>query len=110
MRLAKAIDSGKLLLLSISFDPVRDTPAELTAYQHRSRERGGGWIAARPQDAADLAALLHAFGVRAIPDGLGGFVHNAAINVVDPDGQLVAIVDWNDPGNAERLVLHGANP
>jgi protein SCO1/2 len=109
-QLSGEIADGKLLLLSVSFDPSHDAPAELTAYQHRSRDRGTGWIAARPQNEADLDALLHAFGVRAIPDGLGGFVHNAAINVVDPDGHLVAIVDWNDPGNAERLVLRGVNP
>ena len=32
-----------------------------------------------------------------IPDGLGGYTHNAAIHVVDPQGRLIEIVDWANP-------------
>ncbi|MGH8117924.1 MAG: SCO family protein [Rhodanobacteraceae bacterium] len=103
-RLAQPIAAGKVELLSISFDPARDGPAELAAYQQRSRDHGKGWIAARPQDARDLDALLRVFGVKAVPDALGGYVHNAAINVVDPEGRLVAVLDWDDPRGAARYV------
>lgn len=44
------------------------------------------------------------FGVTAVPDGMGGFVHNAAIAVIDPGGHLVAILDWDDPGAAAAYV------
>jgi protein SCO1 len=37
--------------------------------------------------------LLKAFGVTVIPDGAGGFVHNAALHVVDRQGRLIAIFD-----------------
>ncbi|TAM99424.1 MAG: SCO family protein [Rhodanobacteraceae bacterium] len=104
-RLAGPIAGRQVVLLSISFDPAHDGPPELAAYQQRSGDRGAGWIAARPVRAADLAALKHAFGVTVIPDGLGGYVHNAAIAVVDPRGRLVAITDWDAPGEAAGYVL-----
>ncbi len=109
-RLARPIAAGRALLLSISFDPAHDAPAQLAAYQHRSGDRGAGWIAARPLNAADLEALKQVFGVTAIPDGLGGYVHNAAIAVVDPRGRLVAITDWSAPDEAARYVFQGARP
>ena len=104
-RLARPIADGRVTLLSVSFDPEHDGPAQLAAYQRRSGDDGAGWIAARPTNASDLEALLQVFGVTAIPDELGGFVHNAAIAVVDPAGRLVAITDWDEPGEAERYVL-----
>lgn len=104
-RLAAPIAEGRVMLVSISFDPAHDDPAHLADYQRRSGDRGAGWLAARPLDSTGLAALRHVFGVTTVPDGLGGFVHNAAIAVVDPDGRLVAILDWNDPRSAARYVL-----
>lgn len=106
-RLAAPIAEQRLTLLSISFDPAHDGPAQLAAYQQRARGQGSGWIAARTTQAADLDQLLRTFGVIAIPDGLGGFVHNAAITVVDPHGRLVEIIDWDDAQAAERYVLRG---
>lgn len=103
-RLARPLAQGGVVLLSISFDPARDGPAELAAYLRRLGDRGTGWIAARPASADELATLMRAFDVIAIPDGLGGYVHNAAIAVVNPAGRLVAILDWDDPRAAERFV------
>jgi protein SCO1/2 len=99
-QLAPAIARGQAALLSISFDPARDTADELAAYLARSRDRGAGWYAARPTSEADLQALQQAFGVTVIPDGLGGYEHNAAILVVDPQGRLVAVLDWDAPQDA----------
>jgi len=53
---------------------------------------------------------MRVFGVVAVPDGLDGFVHNAAIAVVDPDGRLVAILDWDDPQGAARYVMKELAP
>lgn len=104
-RLAGPIADGQVVLLSISFDPAHDGPDELAAYQARSRDRGAGWIAARPTSDEGLAALMRAFGVTAVPDGMGGYVHNAAIAAVDPAGRLVAIMDWDATEEAARYVL-----
>ena len=104
-RLAAPIARSQVTLLSVSFDPVHDDPARLAEYQQHAGDRGAGWIAARPVDAVGLAALRRVFGVTAVPDGLGGFVHNAALMVVDPEGRLVAILDWDDPRSAAEYVL-----
>lgn len=109
-RLSGPIADGRVALLSISFDPSHDDPAQLADYQRRSRNQGPGWIAARPTNPGELDALMRSFGVIAIPDGLDGYVHNAAINVVDPAGRLVAILDWNDAAAAERYVRARLQP
>lgn len=109
-QLAGPIEKGHVSLLSISFDPARDDPKALAAYQQRSGDRGAGWIAARPTGRTDLAMLLRVFGVTVIPDGLGGYVHNSAIAVVDPAGRLVAIMDWDAPGAAAGYVLKKLSP
>lgn len=102
--LAGPIRDGRVVLLSISFDLAHDEPARLAEYQRRFSERADGWLVARPMDADELASLCRVFGVTAVPDGRGGFVHNAAIAVVDPHGRLVDVLDWNDPAGAARYV------
>jgi protein SCO1/2 len=103
--LAKPIAAEHLRLLSISFDPTRDTPAELTAYLQRFGGHSPGWQAARPVQAGDLERLERAFGVTVIPDGRGGYTHNSAILVVDPRQRLIEILDWRDPERAAREIL-----
>jgi len=107
-RLARPIAEGQVTLVSVSFDATHDDPARLAGYQRRSGDHGKGWLAVRPTNVKDLATLKHVFGVIAVPDGLGGYVHNAAIAVVDPRGRLVAITDWDAPGQAEQYVLQGS--
>lgn len=109
-RLAAPIAAGQLVLLSISFDPRHDDPAQLAAYQRRSGDHGAGWIAARPARASDLPPLLRSFGVTAVPDRRGGYVHNAALAVVDPAGRLVAITDWDATEQAQAHLPWEAAP
>ncbi len=109
-QLAEPIAAGKVTLLSVSFDVAHDTPAALADYQRRHGDQGAGWLAARPLDDADLATLMQVFGVVAVPDGIGGFVHNAAIAVVDPTGKLVTILDWDDFDTAARYVTQRLKP
>ncbi|MCK9988806.1 MAG: protein SCO1 [Azoarcus sp.] len=84
-------------LLSISFDPERDDPASLKAYGIAHGADGEHWRLARVRDAAQLRALLEAFGVVVIADRFGGFEHNAAIHLVGRDGRLVEISDLDVP-------------
>ena len=109
-QLAQPIARRQLQLLSISFDPVHDTPARLAAYLAQSRSRGAGWLAARPSGSDALAQLEQAFGVTVIDDGLGGYTHNAAIHLVDPRGRLVAIFDLGDLDAVTRAVLQRVEP
>ena len=103
-QLATPLADGRLALLSISFDPTHDTPAELAAYQARFRSRGQGWMAARPLNDEDLRQLLRTFGVTVVPDTLGGYVHNAAILLVDPQGRLVRVLDAGNPHTVTQAV------
>ena len=84
-------------LLSISFDPAHDDPASLKAYGRAYGADGEHWRIARVGNEAELGRLLEAFGIVVIPDGLGGFEHNAAIHLVGRDGRLVQISDINEP-------------
>ena len=96
-RLRSAIDhaglSGRIVLLSISFDLHNDGQAELTDYAARFGGPDQIWQFVRPKSQAELEKLLKSAAVIVLPDDVGGFVHNAAIHVVDRQGRLVAVVD-----------------
>ena len=49
-----------------------------------------------PSDEKALQTLLDRFGVVVIPDGMGGYEHNAALLVMNGKGQLVRIFDLAD--------------
>lgn len=83
-------------LVSISFDPEHDDPPALRRYARTFGADGTHWRIARVRDAAELAALLEAFGVIVIDDGRGGFEHNAAIHLVGRDGRLAEIRDLDE--------------
>ena len=104
-QLAAPIAEGKVALLSISFDPTHDGPAELAAYLARFRDRDSAWQAARPVTAEGLGRLTHALGLTVIPDSMGGFTHNAAILLVDPAGDLVDILDIGQVEQVKAAVL-----
>lgn len=78
--------------LSISFDVEHDAPPDLKLYGERYGAVAPEWRVAVPSQ-ADLARLLRTFGIIVIPDGAGGFVHNAALYLVDSGGRLVRIMD-----------------
>lgn len=102
-KLAAPIAAGKVQLLSISFDPAHDTPDRLRIYLQDFGSHGPSWVAARPVDAAGLARLKKAFGLTVIRGPLG-FVHNAAIHIVDPAGRLVRILDMGHPERVAQTV------
>ncbi|MBI3093521.1 MAG: SCO family protein [Rhodocyclales bacterium] len=87
----------EVALLSISFDAARDDPASLKAYGQAFGADGAHWRIARIHSPAEVAPLLAAFGVVVIPDGMGGFEHNAAIHLLGRDGKLTQISDIDQP-------------
>lgn len=96
-RLPAAALGRDIVLLSISFDAARDDPASLQAYGRAFGADGMHWRIARVHSQADIAPLLAAFGVVVIPDGMGGFEHNAAIHLLSRDGRLAQISDIDQP-------------
>ena len=96
---ARGLES-QVRLLSISFDPAWDTPQRLGPYAQVMQADPAIWTIATVADARALPAVLQAFGVRVIEDGVNGYVHNAALHVVDPNGRLVAILPFDAVGEA----------
>ncbi len=83
-------------LVSLSIDSDHDTPASLAAYARLHGARAGAWSVAMPAAPEDAAKVLGELGVVAIPDGLGGFVHNGAIHVMTARGRVLGIYDDAD--------------
>ena len=105
-QLARPIAQGRVQLLSISFDPTHDPPSQLAAYLGRFRGRSMmGWQAARPLTPDGLQQLTAAFGITVIADQRGGYTHNAAIHLVDPEGRLVDIFDLGDLNPITETIL-----
>lgn len=95
-------------LLTLSFDPTRDTPEALTAYARRLKADATVWTFATVANGNDLAALLKLFEIVVLPDGLGGYSHNAALFLVDPQARLVHAYDIDRPDTALADLLQGA--
>jgi protein SCO1 len=96
--------ADQVRLVSISFDLARDGPDALKEYAEAHGADGRLWIAVRPENEQALQSLLKVFGVTVIPDGAGGFVHNAALHVIDRQGRLKAIFDIGEEAQALAAV------
>lgn len=86
-------------LLSISIDPLRDDAPALAAYGNEHHADPAFWRIAAPATPSSSAQLLSTLGVVAVPDGLGGFVHNGGIHLVDQSGSVQRVFDyaqWRD--------------
>jgi len=90
--------------LSISFDPTVDDPETLDKYKGYFDSDGETWRMARIPDQQELDNLLDEFGVIVIPDGYGDYAHNAAFYLVDSNGKLVDVMDYQDTdGAADKI-------
>ena len=87
-------------LVTISFDPARDTPEELALYARRVKADAGTWTIATVANPSDLDVLLDTFGVVVLADGAGGYTHNGALFLIDRRGRLF---DALDPDAADRV-------
>jgi protein SCO1 len=80
-------------LVSLSFDLARDGPAELATHARLHRVDSRVWTVAAPATPGDASRVLRQLGVVVVPDGLGGYVHNGAIHVINNTGAVLAIFD-----------------
>ena len=83
--------ADRVRLISVSFDLARDGPEALRDYAEAHGADGRVWTVARPENELALHSLLKVFDVIVIPDGAGGFVHNAALHVIGQNDKLKAI-------------------
>ncbi len=91
---------AKTHLLSISFDPVRDTPAVLRSYGgaytgRYTNETFDHWTFAAPKE-KDLAPLLGFFDVGSVPAPGGTLTHTLSTVEIGPDGKILKWFTGND--------------
>ena len=96
---------GRVRLVTVSFDPQRDSLEVLARYAGRFSAQPDQWSMWRPADGAQLQVALRQLGIVVIPDAEleGEFIHNAAWLVVDRQARLRAIVPQEAPLRALRL-------
>jgi protein SCO1/2 len=92
-------------LVTVSFDPLHDTPATLAQYAQQMHADPRVWTLMSPQHAEQLPGLLASFGIVVVPAPLDQFQHNAAFHVLDAQGRLARIVDLDDPQGALDAAL-----
>jgi protein SCO1/2 len=95
--LADAALRDRVHLVSVTFDPVHDTPSAITAH---AAERGAdpriwSYLTGTP---ATIEHLTSRFGVSAIEehDAPASITHNLRTAIVDPKGRLVTIYNGNE--------------
>ena len=91
-------------VISISFDPLQDTPEHLRAFKAQMEPHPSAWRLARPLRPTELDRLLATAGVVVIPDGMQGYDHNAALHIVDKDCRITRLHDMEDMEDAQRTV------
>jgi protein SCO1/2 len=84
-------------LLTLSFDPGSDTPEALSAYARQLKADTTLWKFATVADGNDLNALLKLFDIVVLPDGMGGYSHNAALFLVDRQARVIRAYDIDRP-------------
>jgi len=77
-------------MMSVSFDPVADTLEALADYGALHEADGQYWTVARPQ-LPDLTEMLDFFRVTVIPDNWGGYQHNIAVLLINPEGRFSGV-------------------
>jgi protein SCO1 len=95
--IAKQYLGKNVVLVSISFDPKRDTPKTLNEYAHMIGADGVNWRVARFAHPEEQKALLKSVEVVVIPNDTGGFEHNTGIYLINRTGRLAKIYDYNAP-------------
>lgn len=87
----------KTAIVSISFDPTKDTTAQLKEFSSRYHPDYKGWYFLRGEEAPTLD-LANKFGLMVIKDPKGGtFTHQNFILLVDKKGDLRSYYDGSDP-------------
>lgn len=82
-------ERARLQLLMVSFDPQRDTSAELAEFARlHGLDASRWWLAGAPD--SHIRELAAALGVRYRDVGGGTFSHSAVIALLDADGKVVA--------------------
>jgi protein SCO1/2 len=95
-----------LVLLTITFDPARDTPEVLDAYASQWKPNPDTWRFLTG-GSADIQRVLDLFGVSAFPnDGL--MDHTLRTALIDREGRLLANIEGNQYTTEQLVALTAA--
>lgn len=78
----------KAEILSVSFDPERDTPEKIQAFAAKFQADTTGWKFLRNPNAAASEKLVKDYGLMLIKDENNNYSHNDVITVVDKKGNI----------------------
>ena len=96
---------NRVALVSISFDAAHDTPRALAEYAKRMQVDKSIWSIAAFSTAMDRNVALDALGIVVISDPLLLYQHNAALHLVNANGELARILDYEFAGSLLDLAL-----
>jgi protein SCO1/2 len=102
---AAAIASGRLQLLTISFDLAHDDTAAVAAYRHRFGIPQG-WLVAIPDGPESLRALQRAFGFLIQDTTDITVAHSSKLYLISSRGEIVGAFEA-DEGRALNAAVHG---
>jgi protein SCO1/2 len=88
---------GRVHLVTVSFDPLHDTPKVLAAHAARASADPAHWTMLTGE-ADQVDRFTARFGVSAMKGDQPGaeIVHNLRTAVIDPDGRIVTMLSGND--------------
>jgi protein SCO1/2 len=92
----KGVFGDKTAIVSITFDPTKDTTAQLQQFSKSFHADPKGWYFLRGEEAAAMD-LAQKFGVMVVKDKDGQFTHNNVILLVDKKGDLRTYYNGSDP-------------
>jgi cytochrome c peroxidase len=91
----------RILLLTLSFDPLRDTPPVMAKYGAQFRRAGFDWRFLATRNQADLDPILEAYGQWVAPERdargrvTGTFSHLLRVYLIDDRGRIRNIYNAN---------------
>jgi len=105
----KGVFGEDALIMSITFDPVRDTVEYLKEYSNTMQADPSGWHFLRDDDVEAVRALAEAYGVTVIPDGDDNFIHANLYTLLDGKGEVYKTYSPNevivfDPSKREAFL------
>jgi|DewCreStandDraft_2_1066082.scaffolds.fasta_scaffold12809_5 protein SCO1/2 len=93
--ITRGLFATETALLSITFDPIRDTTEQLLKYSANYNVDTDGWYFLRGEEDYTIQ-LAKDFAISVIKDKEGNFLHQNFFALVDQQGQIRAWYDAND--------------
>lgn len=85
------------LIMSITFDPERDTTEHLLEYSASMQADLEGWYFLRHDDVDMVREVSRQYGVEVIPSGEGDFIHANIYTLIDGNGNIRKTYSPNVP-------------